>query len=625
MEPPEESAPPSYHRRDSSSSKMAAVMPAHAYHRRNSEPIRIDNHNHNKKIKPPRSIQGQNTTTEVTQKKQQRKRTTESKQRSGSSMIQKLKKSSSREHTKSKQKQPQRERSHKLQKNNVNDQQKAVKKVRSEGNISSQRTVKKDDGNKVSAGLIRPRPRSQTSSLIGQQRKSNAKLESSRPTHINNPRQEAGSDDDSDSSDSDGDSSSSGSGSDDDSSSISRVRKVTFPETYQGLVTLLESHRSKDLVALLESQQLVSESSPSAPNHLDKSAKPRGRIKQKSVLKRIPSNNGGSKSPVQYQSNKKDKLPDDMPKKQRMGSSRRTFKPAETSTSTDTTTHVTNFPWIYELYPGKVCGKYTGLVTTSTNIPHGKGTFVADEDDSNITCVWNYGNIVVETMVVDRMVDKKNNTEGRKKKERRKSSRSRSAKAVNPLSSTPSIPETGPQTTLLQTKASSSQASSSKRKPLPIRRTTIATENDLKQKKNHDLHQQQQLQYLQLSQSQTQMLHDLDEKQHLMNIQKKKFEMEYMTVQLESIKFQRQIIHKSISHELEDKHNSPEKVGDNSTRGNSSSNSSSSSKSSSIHTVDKSGGSLDEQGDHSRSSIFMTDMESLNLSDLELGGKPQSI
>ena len=41
--------------------------------------------------------------------------------------------------------------------------------------------------------------------------------------------------------------------------------------------------------------------------------------------------------------------------------------------------------------------------------------------------------------------------------------------------------------------------------------------------------------------------------------------------------------------------------------------------------MDKSGGSLDEQGDHSRSSIFMTDMESLNLSDLELGGKPQSI
>ena len=107
---------------------------------------------------------------------------------------------------------------------------------------------------------------------------------------------------------------------------------------------------------------------------------------------------------------------------------------------------------------------------------------------------------------------------------------------------------------------------------------------------------QKQIHDLKLSQSQTQMLNDIDQRQHMATIQKKKADIEYIAVQLEYIKMQHEIIHKHVdasSREGEETTTSDFK-----------------SQSSSVHTVDP------EEGD---SSAFT---ESLNLSDIELIKSP---
>ena len=107
---------------------------------------------------------------------------------------------------------------------------------------------------------------------------------------------------------------------------------------------------------------------------------------------------------------------------------------------------------------------------------------------------------------------------------------------------------------------------------------------------------QKQIHDLKLSQSQTQMMNDIDQRQHMATIQKKKADIEYIAVQLEYIKMQHEIIHKHVdasSREGEEISTSDIK-----------------SQSSSVHTVDP------EEGD---SSAFT---ESLNLSDIELIKSP---
>ena len=120
----------------------------------------------------------------------------------------------------------------------------------------------------------------------------------------------------------------------------------------------------------------------------------------------------------------------------------------------NTITAVTNLPWTYKRF--NISGQYTGFINSSSE-PHGEGTFVADEDDSKITCTWNNGKIIVDSMVTERVCGKVNNIDivEKKKKERKRSGLSKSL-PINmenevlpaPLSPTPSIPATGSPTSL---------------------------------------------------------------------------------------------------------------------------------------------------------------------------------
>ena len=107
---------------------------------------------------------------------------------------------------------------------------------------------------------------------------------------------------------------------------------------------------------------------------------------------------------------------------------------------------------------------------------------------------------------------------------------------------------------------------------------------------------QKQIHDLKLSQSQTQMMNDIDQRQHMATIQKKKADIEYIAAQLEYIKMQHEIIHKHVDAS--------------SREGGETTISDIMSQSSSVHTVDP------EEGD---SSAFA---ESLNLSDIELIKSP---
>ena len=46
-----------------------------------------------------------------------------------------------------------------------------------------------------------------------------------------------------------------------------------------------------------------------------------------------------------------------------------------------------------------ISGSYTGEVNFD-NVPHGMGTFIANVDGSSISCQWDNGSIVVESLKV---------------------------------------------------------------------------------------------------------------------------------------------------------------------------------------------------------------------------------
>ena len=99
------------------------------------------------------------------------------------------------------------------------------------------------------------------------------------------------------------------------------------------------------------------------------------------------------------------------------------------------------------------------------------------------------------------------------------------------------------------------------------------------------------IQYLQLTQSQAQLMSDLEREENRINLEKKRADLEYISQQLQNLKLQQEIIHRSLLSQDENQ---------------------------TYSDIDDS--SIDDQ-DFSRSSIFMEDEVSIELSELEW--KPQ--
>jgi len=97
------------------------------------------------------------------------------------------------------------------------------------------------------------------------------------------------------------------------------------------------------------------------------------------------------------------------------------------------------------------------------------------------------------------------------------------------------------------------------------------------------------LQYLQLTQSQAQLMNELDQEENRINQEKKRADLEYISQQLQNLKLQQEIIHRSVL--SQDENQTYSDIDDD---------------------------SIDDQ-DFSRSSIFMEDESSIELSELEIG------
>ena len=100
------------------------------------------------------------------------------------------------------------------------------------------------------------------------------------------------------------------------------------------------------------------------------------------------------------------------------------------------------------------------------------------------------------------------------------------------------------------------------------------------------------IQYLQLTQSQAQLMSDLEREENRISLEKKRADLEYISKKLQNLKLQQEIIHRSVLSQDENQ---------------------------TYNDIDDS--SIDDQ-DFSRSSIFMEDELSIELSELETG-KPQ--